>query len=107
MMTEDIALAEQRLTEIGRRTGLQTPEQTLRVIEDPKTGKKLFALESPYNKTFDPATIPTTFSEDDYFKQVVGAGVRGDTDLKKGNLGGNALTDVGRAGVLNKASGMR
>jgi hypothetical protein len=107
MMTEDIALAEQRLTEIGRKTGLQTPEQTLRVIEDPRTGKKLFALESPYNETFDPAKIPTTFSEDDYFKQVVGAGVRGDTDLKKGNLGGNALTDVGRAGVLNKASGMR
>jgi hypothetical protein len=105
MMTEDIALAEQRLTEIGRRTGLTTPEQTLRVIQDPKTGKKLFALESPYNEAFDPATIATTFSEDDYFRQVVGAGVRGDTDLKKGNLGGSVLTDVGRAGVLNKASG--
>ena len=107
MMTEDIALAEQRLTEIGRRTGLQTPEQTLRVIQDPRTGKKLFALESPYSETFDPATIPTTFGEDDYFKQLVGAGVRGDTDLKKGNLGGSVLTDVGRAGVLNKASGLR
>jgi DNA-directed RNA polymerase subunit L len=105
MMTEDIALAEQRLTEIGRRTGLQTPEQTLRVIQDPRTGKKLFALESPYNPTFDPATIPKTFSEQDYFTQLVAAGVRGDTDLKKGNLGGIVLTDPGRSGVLNKASG--
>ena len=105
VMTEDIALAEQRLTEIGRRTGLQTPEQTLRVIQDPRTGKKLFALESPYNPTFDPATIPTTFSEQDYFTQLVAAGVRGDTDLKKGNLGGIVLTDPGRSGVLNKASG--
>jgi hypothetical protein len=107
MMTEDIALAEQRLTELGRRTGLQTPEQTLRVIQDPRTGKKLFALESPYSTTFDPATIPTTFSEKDYFTQLVAAGVRGDTDLKKGNLGGDVSTDPGRAGVLNKASGMR
>ena len=107
MMTEDIALAEQRLTEIGRRVGLDTPEQTLRVIEDSKTGKKLFALESPYNEAFDPATIPRTFSENDYFTQVVAAGVRGDTDLKKGNLGGSVLTDPGRSGVLNKASGPR
>jgi hypothetical protein len=108
MMDLKSALAEQRGTKIAREAhGLQAPEQTLRVIEDPATGKKLFALESPFEAKFDPRTMPKTFSEKDYFSQLVAANLRGDKDLKGGNLGGNILTDVGTAGVFAKASGKR
>jgi hypothetical protein len=108
MMDLRSALAEQRGTKIAREAhGLEAPEQTLRVIQDPKTGKKLFALESPFESKFDPKTMPKTFTEKDYFSQLVAANLRGDKDLKGGNLGGNILTDVGTAGVFAKASGKR
>ena len=108
MMDLRSALAEQRGTKIAREAhGLEAPEQTLRVIQDPATGKKLFALESPFESKFDPKTMPKTFTEKDYFSQLVAANLRGDKDLKAGNLGGNILTDVGTAGVFAKASGKR
>jgi hypothetical protein len=108
MMDLRSALAEQRGTKIAREAhGLEAPEQTLRVIQDPKTGMKLFALESPFESKFDPKTMPKTFTEKDYFSQLVAANLRGDKDLKAGNLGGNILTDVGTAGVFAKASGKR
>ena len=108
MMDLRSALAEQRGTKIAREAhGLEAPEQTLRVIQDPATGKKLFALESPFEAKFDPKTMPKTFTEKDYFSQLVAANLRGDKDLKGGNLGGNILTDVGTAGVFAKASGKR
>ena len=36
-----------------------------------------------------------TFTREQYFRQLVASAVRGDKDLKMGNLGGNVLTDVG------------
>ena len=102
------ALAEQRATEIARSVhGLESPRQELRVIKDPFTGKRMFALESVYDSKFTPKELSSNFSRQEYFRQLVAANLRGDSDLKKGNLGGNRLTDVGRAGVLDKASGAR
>lgn len=48
-----------------------------------------------------------TFTEKEYIKQTVAAALRGDKDLKKGNLGGNVVADVGAAGVFDTASGKR
>ena len=102
------ALAEQRATEIARSVhGLESPRQELRVIKDPFTGKTMFALESVYDSKFTPKELSSNFSRQEYFRQLVAANLRGDSDLKKGNLGGNRLVDVGRAGVLDKASGAR
>ena len=102
------ALAEQRATEIARSVhGLESPRQELRVVKDPFTGKTMFALESVYDSKFTPKELSSNFSRQEYFKQLVAANLRGDSDLKKGNLGGNRLVDVGRAGVLNMASGAR
>ena len=102
------ALAEQRATIIARDVhGLEAPKQELRVIKDPYTGKTMFALESAYDTRFTPKELSGNFSREEYFRQLVAANLRGDDDLKKGNLGGNRLVDVGKAGVLDKASGAR
>jgi TP901 family phage tail tape measure protein len=102
------ALAEQRATIIAREVhGLEAPKQELRVIKDPYTGKTMFALESAYDPKFTPKELSGNFSREEYFRQLVAANLRGDDDLKKGNLGGNRLVDVGKAGVLDGASGPR
>jgi TP901 family phage tail tape measure protein len=108
MVDEKSAMAELRATRIAREVhGLETPKQELRVIQDPETGKTMYALESKFDPRFDPDTMPKKFTKAQYFKQLVAAGLRGDKDLKKGNLGGNILTDVGTAGVFRTASGAR
>lgn len=108
MMDEKSAMAELRATRIAREVhGLETPKQELRLIQDPETGKVMYALESPFDPKFDPDTIPKNFTKKQYVKQLLAAGLRGDKDLKRGNLGGNVLTDVGTAGVFSKASGAR
>jgi LysM repeat protein len=108
MIDEKSAMAELRATRIAREVhGLETPKQELRLIQDPITGKTMYALESEFNPKFDPETIPKKFSKKQYIKQLLAAGLRGDKDLKRGNLGGNVLTDVGPAGVFSKASGAR
>jgi len=108
MIDEKSAMAELRATRIAREVhGLETPKQELRLIQDPVTGKTIYALESEFNSKFDPDTIPKKFSKKQYIKQLLAAGLRGDKDLKRGNLGGNVLTDVGTAGVFKTASGAR
>jgi TP901 family phage tail tape measure protein len=110
MMSELDAIAEKRATDFARDVqGLDTPKQTIRTMIDPTdpAGKrKIIVLESKYNPKYADA-IAKTFTQDEYFKQLVSANLRGDNDLKRGNLGGNVLTDVGRAGVFDKASGQR
>ncbi len=102
------AIAEQRATQIARDVhGLDAPRQELRIIKDPFTGKTMYALESAFDSKFDPNQMSKTFSKDQYFKQLVAANLRADKDLKKGNLGGNILADVGTAGVFDRASGAR
>jgi hypothetical protein len=106
------AIAEQRGTEIvrGAHEGLIAPEQRIQTMIDPTdpTGnRKLIVLESPYDDRFNPAKMTNTFSEDDFFKQFVAASLRGDKDLKKGNLSANIMADVGAAGVFETASGER
>jgi hypothetical protein len=108
MIDEKAALAEQRATIIARDVhGLDAPNQTLRVIQDPQTGKKLFALESPYDPKFAESNFTGKFTKQEYFKQLVAANLRGDKDLHGGNLSGKVLADVGTAGVFEKASGKR
>ena len=108
MMDEKAALAEIRATQIAREVhGLDSPIQQLKVMLDRRTGKKLFALESPYDPRFAEANLTGKFTKDEYFKQLVAANLRGDKDLHAGNLSGNVLADVGTAGVFDKASGKR
>ena len=108
MLDERAALAEIRATQIAREVhGLDSPIQKLRVMLDRRTGKKLFALESPYDPRFAEANLTGKFTKDEYFKQLVAANLRGDKDLHGGNLSGNVLADVGTAGVFDKASGKR
>jgi TP901 family phage tail tape measure protein len=115
MLSELDAIAEKRATEIARAQGLVAPKQTIKTMIDPtdideldpKKKRKIIVLESPYDSRFDPNTMPKTFTEKEYIRQTVAAALRGDKDLKKGNLGGNVVADVGAAGVFDTASGKR
>jgi hypothetical protein len=117
MLSEVDALAEKRATEIVRdvHKGLIAPKQTIRTMIDPtdidepdvKKKRKIIVLESPYDPRFDPNTMPKSFSQKEYISQLVASSLRADKDLKKGNLGGNVVTDVGASGVFDKASGSR
>ena len=108
MMSELDALAEKRATDFAREVhGLDTPEQKISTMidpSDPEGKRKIIVLESKYNENFNEKKIPKTFTRDQYFKQLVASAVRGDKDLKMGNLGGNRLTDVGTAGVFDRAT---
>jgi TP901 family phage tail tape measure protein len=103
------AMAEMRGTTIARDAhGLQAPSQKLGVMmdpTDPQNRRRFIVLESPVDEKF--AQIPTTFTKDQYFKQLVASLLRGDKDLGLGNLGGDILADVGTAGVFQRASGKR
>jgi len=104
------AIAEQRAIQIARSQGFDTPEQSIKTMIDPtdvQGKRKLIVLESPFDDRFNPAKMQNTFSKDDFFRQFVAAALRGDNDLKKGNLSGNILADVGAGGVFDKASGDR
>jgi TP901 family phage tail tape measure protein len=108
MMSELDALAEKKATDFARQVhGLDTPEQKISTIidpSDPEGKRKIIVLESPYDERFDEKKMSKTFNREQYFRQLVASAVRGDKDLKMGNLGGNALTDVGTAGVFDKAT---
>ena len=108
MMSELDALAEKRATDFAREVhGLDTPEQKISTIidpSDPEKKRKIIVLESKYDARFDESKMPKKFSREQYFRQLVAAGLRGDKDLKMGNLGGNVLTDVGTAGVFDRAT---
>jgi TP901 family phage tail tape measure protein len=103
------ALAEVRGTTIAREAhGLIAPKQTIRVMMDPTDPdglRRFLVLESAVDPRI--AEIPTTFTKDQYFKQLVASLLRGDKDLGVGNLGGDVLADVGTAGVFGRASGKR
>jgi len=105
------ALAEQRATQIAREVhGLQAPEQRIKTMLDPTdpTGqRKLIVLESDYDERFNPSKMDKGFSKEQYVRQLIAATLRADSDLKKGNLGGNIIADVGASGVFGKASGPR
>ena len=105
-MSETEALAEQRATIIAREAhGLNSPRQEIRTMIDPTdaTGKrKLIVLESPFDEAF--ANSTGTFTQAEYFKQLVAANLRGDRDLSSSNLYGSTLADVGTAGVFKMAS---
>ena len=109
MLDETAALAELRATTIAREAhGLNAPQQTIRTMidpTDPLKKRKLIALEAPYNPEFAKPT--GKFSKDEYFRQLVASGLRGDKDLQVANLSGNNLVDVGPAGVFSAASGLR
>jgi TP901 family phage tail tape measure protein len=106
VLNETAAQAEIRATQIAREAhGLKTPIQKMIVMEDPKTNKKIIALESPMDEKFTPKRMTGKFSKEDYFKQTVAAALRGDADLAPGNMSGDRLTDVGPAGVFSSASG--
>jgi TP901 family phage tail tape measure protein len=110
MMSELDAIAEKRATDFAREVhGLDTPEQKVSTMidpSDPEGKRKIIVLESKYDPRF--ANLPG-FSDGkegraQYFRQLVAANLRGDKDLKMGNLGGNILTDVGTAGVFDRAT---
>jgi TP901 family phage tail tape measure protein len=116
MLSELDAIAEKRATEIARNVhGLVAPKQAIKTMIDPtdidepdvNKKRKVIVLESKFDSRFDPNTMPKTFTERDYFRQLVASSLRADKDLKKGNLGGNVIADVGAAGVFDKASGTR
>ena len=103
------ALAEVRATQIAREVhGLVSPKQTIRTMMDPTdpTGQRKFiVIESPYDPRI--ATMTGKFSKSEMVKQLVASTLRGDKDLQRPNLSGNVLSDVGTAGVFDRASGFR
>jgi TP901 family phage tail tape measure protein len=87
---------------------LVTPKQKMSSMIDPTdpTGqRKILVLESPYDSAF--ATLPGTFTRDQYIKQLVASSLRGDKDLSPSNLGGNIQVDAGASGIYSSASGFR
>ena len=103
------ALAEVRGTTIARDVhGLVAPKQEIRVMmdpTDPEQKRRFLVLESQLDEKI--ANVPTKFTNNEYFTQLVASLLRGDKDLGIGNLGGNVLADVGPAGVFGRASGKR
>jgi len=116
MLSQLDAVAEERATRILRGAhGIGAPKQTIKTMIDPtdidepdlKKKRKIIVLESPYDPRFDPNEMPKNFTKKDYIRQLVASSLRADRDLKKGNLGGNIVTDAGASGVFAKASGAR
>ena len=109
MIDERSAKAELRANRIAREAhGLDTPEQTMKVMADPNNkNRKIIVLESAFDPKFSEAKMTGKFTKDQYFKQLTASLLRGDKDLKRGNLSGNILTDPGAAGVFDRASGRR
>lgn len=109
MVDEKSAMAELRANKIAREAhGLETPEQVMKTMADPNNKRrKLIVLESPFNPKFAESNMTGKFTQDQYFRQLVAANLRGDKDLKRGNLSANILTDPGAAGVFDRASGRR
>ena len=109
-VTDELSgMAEIRSNTIARDVhGLDTPRQTLSSMIDPTdpSGKrKIIVLESPHDPKF--ASLPGTFTRDQYIKQLVASALRGDKDLSPSNLSGNILVDSGASGVFGAASGFR
>jgi TP901 family phage tail tape measure protein len=106
---EKTALAEVRATQIAREVhGLVSPKQSIKTMldpTDPSGQRKFIVIESPYDPRIASAT--EKFTKSDMIKQLVASTLRGDKDLQKANLSGNVLSDVGTAGVFDKASGFR
>jgi hypothetical protein len=89
MINLENALAEQRAATILRDAhGLDVPEQKLTMVKDPVTKRLVYALESAFDPKFAGKNMPLTFSQDEYFRQLLASALRGDKDLGKGNLGG-------------------
>jgi outer membrane protein OmpA-like peptidoglycan-associated protein len=107
VMSETEALAEQRGTVIARGGhGLKSPTQEIRTMidpTDPAKKRRVIVLESKYDSIFDQANNGV-FSQEEYFKQIVAANLRGDRDLSRDNLQGGILNDVGTSGVFKMAS---
>ena len=109
MVDEKSAKAELRANKIAREAhGLETPQQVMKTMADPNNKRrKLIVLESPFDPKFAEGNMTGKFTQDQYFRQLVASALRGDKDLKRGNLSGNILTDPGAAGVFDRASGRR
>jgi len=107
VMHETEALAEQRATTIARGAHeLGSPTQEIRTMidpTDPNKKRKLIVLESKYDPIFDQANNGV-FSQEEYFKQIVAANLRGDRDLSRDNIQGSLVNDVGTSGVFKMAS---
>ena len=105
MINLENALAEQRAATILRDAhGLEVPEQKLTMVKDPVTKRLVYALESVFDPKFAGKNMPVTFSQDEYFRQLLASALRGDKDLGRGNLGGKMAPDVGTAYVYDEAT---
>ena len=107
VMHDTEALAEQRATTIVREAHeMGAPTQEIRTMfdpTDPNKKRKIIVLESKYDPIFDQAN-DGVFTQQDYFKQLVAANLRGDKDLSRDNLQGSIVNDVGTSGVFKLAS---
>jgi hypothetical protein len=101
--TYESAKAEADMARITRDVfGLKTPNQEAVRIRHPETGDLMFAVRSPYDESF--ARTTGRFTEDSAFDQLIASVARRDKDLQADNLFDNIVTDVGQAGIMNKAS---
>jgi hypothetical protein len=108
MVDEKSARAELNINKIHKAIGLTAPEQVMRTMTDPNNKRrKLIVLESAFDPRFAETNMTGKFTKKQYFKQLTASLLRGDKDLKRGNLSGNIVTDPGAAGVFDRASGRR
>jgi TP901 family phage tail tape measure protein len=108
MVDEKSARAELNINKIHKAIGLTAPEQVMRTMVDPNNKRrKLIVLESAFDPRFAEEKMTGKFTKKQYFKQLTASLLRGDKDLKRGNLSGNIVTDPGAAGVFDRASGRR
>jgi TP901 family phage tail tape measure protein len=108
MVDEKSARAELNINKIHKAIGLTAPEQVMRTMTDPNNKRrKLIVLESAFDPRFAEEKMTGKFTKKQYFKQLTASLLRGDKDLKRGNLSGNIVTDPGAAGVFDRASGRR
>ena len=96
------ALLEEKMAHMSGAFGLKSPQQRAVRVKDPKTGKMVMAVISPY----DPAIANPVgrVGRRDLGNQIVGGLYRRENDAQQGNVDMNRVNDVGRARYGTKAS---
>jgi TP901 family phage tail tape measure protein len=106
----DNAKAEMKANALARNLhGLISPEGHIRMVPNPNnTGGKVPVLISDFDPRFTEESMKKQkFDADNMVKQLVASALRGDKDVKTGNMSGNFAVDPGTAYIYDKASGVR
>jgi len=108
--TLENAKAEMKANALARNLhGLVSPQGQIRMTQDPNNpGRQIPVLISDFDSRFTEENMKRQkFNADNMVKQLVASALRGDKDVKTGNMSGRYVVDPGNAYIYDKASGVR